>query len=163
MELEASKKRPHTTLTEPSIAQGWKRTKYDPESAQSAMITRTEAPSFEKHSFESQPRINPRCPNQPITPLEQPSGITHPEPCSAQTSWTDIENGLNYVLAPGWRFEPLPIATSDYKLSKNVRRSMLPRDPISKSLNRSSDESSRFIVNSEHSLGNTSMFLPRLQ
>lgn len=163
MEPEASKKRLHSALTEPSIAQGTKRTKHDPESAQSAIITRTEASSFEKHSFESQPQNKPRCLNQRVNPTEQPSGITHSEPCNAQISGTDIENDLEYVLAPGVRFEPLPIAAPDFKLPKNKRRSRLPRDPISQSSNRSSGECSRFILNSEPSFPNTSMFLPRFQ
>lgn len=170
MKPETSRKRLHSALKEPPIAQGGKRKRHDLKSTQQAMIHQTGVFSFEKRSFQSHSRNKPRSSKQ-AEPPESLSSFTDPEPRSAQGSEVYIGNSVKQGFAPDGSSSPATDYSPSNRLSVNKRRCLKQtpllcrahRNAIIQSSEDSFDEKGRFIVTSEHSLSNSSTFLLYLQ
>lgn len=158
MGLDTNRKRLHSALNEPPIAQERKRTKHEPKSAQPAVIHRTNASSNKKHSLDSHPQNTPRSSIQAETP-ETPSRYALPEPYGSQGSHLYIENFMKQGFAPNGSSSPATIASRGNHLSLNKLGCSKQKVAIIQSSQDSFDEKCIFTANSEHSSLNSSMFL----
>ena len=163
---DTSRKRLHSALKEPPIAQERKRQKHESKSAQPGLIHSTKASSFEKLSLDLQPQNKPRSSNQAETP-ETPSSFVFPEPCSSQSSHLYIENFMKQGFAPDDLSSPSIIAAQGNQLPSNRLDCLKQTPTLGRAQNNafiqssqdSFDEKSIFTANAEHSSLNSSMFL----